>query len=282
MKKLLIFSFIIASIFGVSYFVEAKLNNPISSQTLSSKFDEKLIATSTWEGNLTIDGQLSINIAPDDAHAITVPNTGSDTGGNQTGYGIAKGWTVYSDDRIKSNEVDLNYGLIEVMQLSPKRYVQHDSEFIDGELVLDKGNETIGLIAQEVFGVIPEAVGKPNNEDESLWNMQYTKLIPVIIKGIQELASMVYDIDDRVTLLEGNPIIANQSGRLIVLSNTDSTDVVFDQQYTLKPLVVSVANSNLYGNNYWISNRTRVGFKLNISSTLNEDISFDWVAIEKK
>jgi hypothetical protein len=52
---------------------------------------------------------------------------------------------------------------------------------------MDPGVKTIGLIAQELYEIIPEAVSKPENEATELWGIDYDKLIPVLIKAIQEL-----------------------------------------------------------------------------------------------
>jgi hypothetical protein len=54
--------------------------------------------------NIRAGGQVSINVAPSDAYALTIPNTGSTSAGQQTGYGIAKGWSTYSDNRIKTEQ----------------------------------------------------------------------------------------------------------------------------------------------------------------------------------
>ena len=95
-------------------------------------------------------------------------------------------WNTYSDQRIKQDINSLNYGLNEIMQLNPVSYNQHDSEVIDGEIILKETyKSTIGLIAQEVYNLIPESVGVGN--DSELWGLDYDKIVPVLIKAIQEL-----------------------------------------------------------------------------------------------
>ena len=94
-------------------------------------------------------------------------------------------WNTYSDQRIKEDVNPLNYGLNEIMQLNPVSYNQHDSEVIDGEIILKETYKpTIGLIAQEVYDLIPESVGVGN--DTELWGLDYDKIVPVLIKAIQE------------------------------------------------------------------------------------------------
>jgi hypothetical protein len=107
--------------------------------------------------------------------------------GPNTSVAAAKcyAWNTYSDQRIKEDVNSLTYGLKELMQLNPVSYNQHDSEVIDGEIVLKETYKpTIGLIAQEVYDLIPESVGVGN--DTELWGLDYDKIVPVLIKAIQE------------------------------------------------------------------------------------------------
>ena len=49
------------------------------------------------------------------------------------------------------------------------------------------------MIAQEVAQVIPEAVEIPEDDSKDLWSMEYEKLIPVLIKGMQEQIEALQD-----------------------------------------------------------------------------------------
>jgi hypothetical protein len=105
---------------------------------------------------------------------------------------MAWGFSEYSDSRVKTSQVALEYGLNEVMQLQPKKYQHHLSRVVHNGITID--NESfpeIGLIAQDVFTIIPEAVSKPENDNEELWGLNYTKLIPVLINAIQEQQSQI-------------------------------------------------------------------------------------------
>jgi hypothetical protein len=106
---------------------------------------------------------------------------------------VAGGWFQLgfvngSDARIKKNIRDLNYGLKEVMQLRAVKY-----ELKEG---IDQ-NDKLGVIAQEIQKVIPEAVvdydvvteektGKQTKVPSEILGVRYTDLIPVLIKAIQE------------------------------------------------------------------------------------------------
>jgi hypothetical protein len=107
------------------------------------------------------------------------------------GQGRANAWVTYSDTRVKSGQKPINYGLKEVLAMNPKRYIHHSSDFESGKLTLKEGSETIGLIAQEVYQVVPEIVSKPQDESKELWSLDYNKLVPVLIKAIQEQQALI-------------------------------------------------------------------------------------------
>ncbi|QOI97907.1 MAG: tail fiber domain-containing protein [Flammeovirgaceae bacterium] len=118
---------------------------------------------------------------------LDLPNTATDAGGR----GRSNSWVTYSDNRVKTNQQPLNYGLKEIMMLNPKKYVHHSSTFESGSLKLLDGTATVGLIAQEVYPLIPEVVYKPSDETNDLWSLDYTKLVPVLIKAIHEQQALI-------------------------------------------------------------------------------------------
>ncbi len=110
--------------------------------------------------------------------------------GNGTSVGRSNAFTVYqsgnallagtltqsSDRRLKKDIEDLNYGLSEILALSPKAYNWKNRE---------QDYKSMGLIAQEVQSVIKELVHTADDENKTL-SVSYTELIPVLIKAIQE------------------------------------------------------------------------------------------------
>ena len=88
----------------------------------------------------------------------------------------ATGTIQSSDRRLKEQIVDLGYGLREVLQLRPVSYHLKDHAV---------GTRTLGLIAQEVEPVLPELVGRGQDEAGML-GLNYTGLVPVLIKAMQE------------------------------------------------------------------------------------------------
>lgn len=86
-----------------------------------------------------------------------------------------------SDARMKKGISNLRYGLNELMQLRPVSFQWKDD---------NNGQQHLGFIAQETQEVIPEAVVQPEDPASPL-GMNYTTLIPVVIKAVQEQQSVM-------------------------------------------------------------------------------------------
>ena len=100
-------------------------------------------------------------------------------------------WTTASDQRLKKNIQSIEYGLNAVMALLPKRYVYKNNE----------EKQCFGLIAQDVFSVIPEIVDIPKDADEMM-GIEYQSVIPVLVKAIQEQQAMINELMAKVATLE--------------------------------------------------------------------------------
>jgi hypothetical protein len=145
------------------------------------------------------------------SYRIQLPNSD-----DNSGRALAYEWITYSDSRVKSDQQLLPYGIDIIKQLQPKKYVHHSSDFKDRNLILGKGGYSIGLLAQELYPLIPEAVVKPVDESKSLWGVDYNKLVPVLIKGMQEQQQQIEaqqkEIDELKTLV--NSLIVNQTAQV--------------------------------------------------------------------
>ena len=87
-----------------------------------------------------------------------------------------------SDRALKENITPYTGGLSVVETLNPVKYA-----WVDKEKYGDA--QQLGLIAQEVDPVVPEAVQK--HGEDGVWGIEYIKLIPVLISAIQELSAEV-------------------------------------------------------------------------------------------
>jgi predicted RNase H-like nuclease (RuvC/YqgF family) len=99
----------------------------------------------------------------------------------------------------------IEYGLNDILSLKPLSYDQYKYHFPNSQFSLKEGyspQASIGLIAQEVYDIIPEAVKKPKDENKKIWKLDYTKLIPVLINGIKELNGKNNDLQSENELLK--------------------------------------------------------------------------------
>ena len=105
---------------------------------------------------------------------------------------IAASTTVASDKRLKTDIVQLEGNLDNVMSLEPVRF----------DWKLKNKGEDIGLIAQDVQRIVPEvvkeveAIGKTKKflKDDTMLTVDYSKLVPVLVGAIQELKAEIDDL----------------------------------------------------------------------------------------
>jgi len=134
------------------------------------------------------NGRIGLQSVTAPTYALELPNSAEEGKGSAR----ATAWVTHSDTRIKSNQQPIHYGLAQVLLMAPKTYFQHNSTTKNGNIVIaPEGKQDIGLVAQEVYEIIPEVVSKPENEQAALWGIAYDKLVPVLIKAIQEQQEMI-------------------------------------------------------------------------------------------
>jgi len=107
---------------------------------------------------------VGINTTTPDS-TLTVNGTADKPGGGS--------WDTFSDGRLKNVHGSFHSGLKQILQLNPIRYQYKEENPLD----IHDSEEHIGLVAQEVEKVIPEAVRANNkgyllvNNDPILWSM---------------------------------------------------------------------------------------------------------------
>lgn len=153
--------------------------------------------------------------------------------GNYAGYFNGSVFTTgsyqSSDRNLKKNIRDLPNALALINQLQPKMYeYRNDGNY--AMLKLPQG-EQLGLIAQDVEKVLPELVKettfdtrwsqqlsaedaeKAKGETINFKTLNYTELIPLLIKGMQEQQAMIEKQNEKIEQLQ-NQIISNQSSSI--------------------------------------------------------------------
>jgi hypothetical protein len=108
---------------------------------------------------------------------------------NTSGLWI-NGVQYYSDARLKTNIQNFTGGLSALDQLRPVRYNWRATadRSVGKKLGLATADPQIGLIAQEVGAVVPEAVA---TDKDGIYGVKENVLIPVLIQAVKELHAEV-------------------------------------------------------------------------------------------
>jgi len=218
-------------------------------------------------------------------------------------------YNTTSDMRLKENVVDtiLSLDLLNQVKI-------HDYTWIaDSEHKLAHG-----VLAQELYQVYPGAVTKPADETKDYWMVDYSKLMPLAIKSIQDLAidleaqkvkiSGLSFADDRTSFTGavsfGNtveftvPPMFNKdtAGFAVIKEGTRKVEVVFDAPYIATPVVNTTISyedtDNVTEDNvdsYFaddikslVINKTKNGFTIIINKNAPRDVKFSWNALQVK
>jgi hypothetical protein len=103
--------------------------------------------------------------------------------GQITTNGSTTTYATSSDERLKENVVDAPAGNIDDLK------VRSFDWKADGE------HQDYGFIAQELETVAPYAVSK-GETDEDMWGVDYSKLVPMLVKEIQDLKAKVEALEN--------------------------------------------------------------------------------------
>ena len=148
----------------------------------------------------------AIHVANSSGHGLQITNTSASKNrriymgssgrlyfwnGTNEGYlSDAGAWTNASDERLKNNIRNIEYGLNTVLSTKPRHYERNDVE-----------GTYIGFVAQELQNIIPEVVS--GNPDKQL-GIDYGSLVAVSFKAIQEQQTIIQELEARITALETN------------------------------------------------------------------------------
>jgi len=98
--------------------------------------------------------------------------------GSVTTYSNSTQFNTSSDQRLKENIVDAPAGNIDAIRVR------------SFDWKTDGSHQKYGMVAQELVDVAPEAVTQGETEDD-MWQVDYSKLVPMMIKEIQDLKAEV-------------------------------------------------------------------------------------------
>ena len=108
---------------------------------------------------------------------------------NQVGDGTVKYWSdKASDRRLKENIAPTTVNAIDTI---------NKLDMVEFDFIKDKKHEEVGLIAQEVEKVIPQAISRDPESEDSYLHIDYTAFVPYLIKAIQELNKKLEEVNGR-------------------------------------------------------------------------------------
>ena len=103
--------------------------------------------------------------------------------------------TETSDKRLKENIKPLSLGIDTLLQLQPVEFTWKKNK-----------KSSKGFIAQDLYKVYPDAVLNSLTDDveNDPWTITQTKLIPLLVKSIQDQQKIIDELKERITQLEKN------------------------------------------------------------------------------
>jgi hypothetical protein len=102
-------------------------------------------------------------------------------------------YNTTSDQRLKSNIADANPVLDKLMDVKVRQF-----DWTEGDL-----HQDAGFIAQELAPVLSGIVTQGTKE-EDMWQMDYSRLTPYLVKAIQELKTELDSVKAELQTLKGN------------------------------------------------------------------------------
>jgi hypothetical protein len=132
-------------------------------------------------------GNVGIGTTDPGSYKLAVNGSAAKTGGGS--------WDVFSDLRLKEIKAPYEYGLREISQLHPVHYCYKE----DNALGLPAGEEFVGLVAQDVEGVIPDAI---EENDKGYLMLNNDPIIWAMLNAIKELKAENEELKKRIEALE--------------------------------------------------------------------------------
>tara|TARA_R110002126_G_scaffold291380_2_gene451869 strand:- start:3285 stop:5096 length:1812 start_codon:yes stop_codon:yes gene_type:complete len=155
-------------------------------------------------GLTSISTLLNSNVTAVSGSSGTFTSTTQNSQFNSIGVGVAGSTTAgeiratnevtayYSDDRLKTKSGNIKNALDKVISLNGFHYKPNK---VAGKLGYDTSVKKVGVSAQEVLKVLPEAV-VPAPINPKYHTVQYEKLIPLLIESIKELNAKVKRLEN--------------------------------------------------------------------------------------
>jgi len=122
---------------------------------------------------------------------IHLENNDALFGGNVSAIGDVIAYAA-SDERLKDNITPIPNALDKVLSISGNTFDWNEKS--------DHEGNDVGVIAQEILEVLPEAV---TTRDTGYLAVRYEKIIPLLIEAIKEQQGTITNLQNRIEILEG-------------------------------------------------------------------------------
>lgn len=177
------------------------------------------INTTNWELESGVTPAIFVNTSANVGIRTTSPSYTLHVNGSVAG---TSAYNNLSDVRLKKNIVPIADALAIVGQLQGVRFDwrKPDERTVGKNLNLPVNDPQVGFIAQEVKKVLPQAVTAADSGDH-LMSTQESKVVPVLVEAVKQLAAMnksqasrIQKLERRVSALERRPptrMAANQT-----------------------------------------------------------------------
>ena len=163
-------------------------NNEIDTSTGNLTIDSAG-GTTTLDDNVSVTGTLSVS--------STLSVNGNSTLGNDSGdittvngeLRVTGDITAFytSDQRLKDNITPIEDPLAKVLSISGNTFTWNEQSGREGN--------DVGVVAQEILEVLPEAVTTRNN---GYLAVDYKKIVPLLVEAIKELSAKVESLEQKL------------------------------------------------------------------------------------
>jgi hypothetical protein len=146
--------------------------------------------TTTLDDNVSVTGTLSVSSTLSVNGNSTLGNDSSDITTVNGELRVTQDITAFytSDQRLKDNVIAIEDPLAKVLSISGNTYTWNEKSGKEGN--------DVGVIAQEILEVLPEAV---TTRDNGYLAVDYHKIVPLLVEAIKELSAKVENLEQKLT-----------------------------------------------------------------------------------
>ena len=146
--------------------------------------------TTTLDDNVSVTGTLSVSSTLSVNGNSTLGNDSSDITTVNGELRVTQDITAFytSDQRLKDNVIAIEDSLAKVLSISGNTYTWNEKSGKEGN--------DVGVIAQEILEVLPEAV---TTRDNGYLAVDYHKIVPLLVEAIKELSAKVENLEQKLT-----------------------------------------------------------------------------------